>query len=188
MMRRTFLCNETRMGPRTYHAQRQRGRVGDEHHRSFSKIPNADLNSEGQRMEHRKAERRRDLRYPFTAAVEVFEPQSQSKLTARTSDISLGGCYVDTINPLPVSTDSRSTGLPASLDICGTWDHWLTARTCRTLNPVQIQSVEHRDNPRKDQHGIALSAVRFLWRCAIIPAHRSSVHWWETHPLKSCGD
>src|ERR1700689_4106534 len=57
-----------------------------------------------QDVEQRQAERRRDLRYPLTAPAEVFEPLSQTKLRARISDISLGGCYVDTINPFPVST------------------------------------------------------------------------------------
>ena len=70
-------------------------------------IGNADVNSAGQRAERRHADRRRDLRYPFTAAVEVFEPQSQTKLNGRTPDISVGGCYVDTINPLPVSTSIK---------------------------------------------------------------------------------
>src|SRR5450432_1170190 len=57
-----------------------------------------------ERIDRRQGERRRDLRYPFTAAVEAVEPKSQTKLNARTSDISLGGCYVDTINPFPVSS------------------------------------------------------------------------------------
>jgi hypothetical protein len=52
-----------------------------------------------ERTDRRQGERRRDLRYPFTAAVEAVEPKSQTKLNARTSDISLGRCYVDTINP-----------------------------------------------------------------------------------------
>ena len=60
--------------------------------------------SEVQRSERRQNERRRDLQFPFTAAVEALEPQSQTKLSGRTSDISLGGRYVDTINPFPMAT------------------------------------------------------------------------------------
>ena len=45
-------------------------------------------------------ERRRDSRYPFTATVEIVEPESQTRIQGRTSDLSRGGCYVDTIIPL----------------------------------------------------------------------------------------
>ena|ERR1700688_723509 len=44
---------------------------------------------------------------------------------------------------------------------------YYAARTCRTLNPVQIQSAERRGNPRKDRHGIALSTVRFRRPCGV---------------------
>ena len=56
------------------------------------------------RIERRQSERRRYLRFPFTAAVDVFEPQSKAKISGRTTDISQEGCYVDTISPLPVGT------------------------------------------------------------------------------------
>src|ERR1035438_3981818 len=54
--------------------------------------------------ERRKNERRRDLRFPFTASVDAVEPKSETKIGGRTSDISSGGCYVDTICPFPVET------------------------------------------------------------------------------------
>ena len=47
------------------------------------------------------AERRRVPRFPFVASAEVVDPKSKSKLNARVSELSLYGCYVDTINPLP---------------------------------------------------------------------------------------
>lgn len=50
------------------------------------------------------AERRRHPRYPFTAAAEAVELQSEMRIKARTSDLSRGGCYLDTINPFPVGT------------------------------------------------------------------------------------
>jgi hypothetical protein len=40
-------------------------------------------------------------RYAFTAAAEALDQQSRSRMTARTSDISRGGCYVDTFCPFP---------------------------------------------------------------------------------------
>ena len=46
-------------------------------------------------------ERRRDTRYSFTAEIEILDPQSGVKITARTSDFSRGGCYVDMFSPLP---------------------------------------------------------------------------------------
>jgi hypothetical protein len=50
-------------------------------------------------------ERRRNLRFPFTATVEAVETKSGTKIVARTSDLSLGGCYIDTISPFPVGSE-----------------------------------------------------------------------------------
>jgi hypothetical protein len=49
-------------------------------------------------------ERRSHLRYPFTAAAELEELHSGTKMAARSSDLSRGGCYLDTINPFPLGT------------------------------------------------------------------------------------
>jgi hypothetical protein len=43
-------------------------------------------------------------RCPFVAAAEVIEPASGAKLSARTSEIGLGGCYVDAQIPFPEGT------------------------------------------------------------------------------------
>jgi hypothetical protein len=51
-------------------------------------------------------ERRRSLRFPFSAAVEAIEIKSGAKITGRTSDLGLGGCYVDTLNPFAVGTEA----------------------------------------------------------------------------------
>jgi Ribonuclease G/E len=50
-------------------------------------------------------ERRRSPRYPFIAAVEVVELASGTKLRARTSDLSIGGCFLDMPNPSPRGTE-----------------------------------------------------------------------------------
>ncbi|MGD1211808.1 MAG: PilZ domain-containing protein [Candidatus Acidiferrales bacterium] len=50
-------------------------------------------------------ERRRSARSPFTAGVTAVEPVSQTEIEAHTTDLSAGGCYVDTMNPLPVETN-----------------------------------------------------------------------------------
>jgi hypothetical protein len=52
-------------------------------------------------------ERRRNLRFPFTATVEAVDNQSGTKVTGRTSDLSLGGCYVDTLSPFPTGTEAK---------------------------------------------------------------------------------
>lgn len=49
-------------------------------------------------------DRRRSPRFPLIASAEIHEENNGSRLTARISDISTTGCYVDTINPLPGGT------------------------------------------------------------------------------------
>ena len=55
--------------------------------------PNNKIGSSAEPDPH---ERRRHARYPFTATVEALEPKSQMLIQGRTSDLSRGGCYVDT--------------------------------------------------------------------------------------------
>ena len=43
-------------------------------------------------------------RCPLVASVEVTELQSGTLLSARTSELGLGGCYVDALNPFPQGT------------------------------------------------------------------------------------
>ncbi len=49
-------------------------------------------------------ELRRALRYPIVTSVEVRELDTGIRVHARTSDLSIVGCYVDTLNPLPAGT------------------------------------------------------------------------------------
>ena len=55
------------------------------------------------------AKQRAVQRCPFVASAEVIELTSGShtKLSARISEIGLGGCYVDTLNPFPDGTPVR---------------------------------------------------------------------------------
>lgn len=55
----------------------------------------------------RFAERRSSPRYVLIAAVEIIEPVANIRLVGRTAEISLGGCYIDTLNPLPKNTVVR---------------------------------------------------------------------------------
>jgi hypothetical protein len=47
-------------------------------------------------------ERRRTPRFPFVASAEYIEATADAKLSATVSELSLYGCYLDTINPLPM--------------------------------------------------------------------------------------
>jgi hypothetical protein len=53
------------------------------------------------------AERRDAQRYAFVCPVEVMDVAGTAAISARTSDLSLHGCYIDTLNPLPVGTRVR---------------------------------------------------------------------------------
>ena len=43
-------------------------------------------------------------RFPFIAATEVLAENNGSRMSTRINDLSVSGCYVDTINPLPDGT------------------------------------------------------------------------------------
>lgn len=51
------------------------------------------------------SERRRAPRYQLRAEAEIFESHSQVRLRARTSDVSLYGCYVNSVNWLPPGSE-----------------------------------------------------------------------------------
>lgn len=51
------------------------------------------------------AKRRAVRRCPFVASAEVTELRSGAQLSARTSELALGGCYVDALNPFPKGTE-----------------------------------------------------------------------------------
>jgi len=53
------------------------------------------------------AERRIAPRFPFTAAAEVVELQSQTRVAGRSADLGSGGCYIDTMSPCPVGAVVR---------------------------------------------------------------------------------
>lgn len=49
-------------------------------------------------------ERRYAPRYPFVALAELSDEERSIHLQARVSDLSLSGCYIDMIHPLPAGT------------------------------------------------------------------------------------
>lgn len=50
-------------------------------------------------------ERRRGPRFPFVAPAEITVTRSGAKLSARTKQLSLYGCYIDLENPPPVGAE-----------------------------------------------------------------------------------
>jgi hypothetical protein len=91
----------------------------------------AEKTLERARGEGSGAEKRRDVRYPVSAAAEIVEARSRTRLSARAADISLSGCYLDAINLFPVGSavgcDSRmklarSNARPASLTRFPEWE------------------------------------------------------------------
>lgn len=69
------------------------------------------------------SERRRGPRLPFIASAEVVDAQSGTKMNVRVSELSLHGCYLDTINSLPIGsritlrivTDTETFEAPAAV-------------------------------------------------------------------------
>lgn len=53
------------------------------------------------------SERRRFARYSLTAPAEVTELRSKTVIDGRCTDLSAGGCYVDTLNPFLKGTSVR---------------------------------------------------------------------------------
>ena len=54
-------------------------------------------------------EHRREPRHTFFASVELLESKLDTRINARTGDLSLHGCYVDTMNPFPAGASVRIT-------------------------------------------------------------------------------
>jgi len=51
--------------------------------------------------------KRNELRVSLIAAAEITEVATGTRLSARTSDLSRTGCYIDTLNPTPAKTIVR---------------------------------------------------------------------------------
>jgi c-di-GMP-binding flagellar brake protein YcgR len=85
---------------------------------SCTSMPFDPSNGSGRKLASadRGRERRRNPRYPLVAESRITEIGSGTEIKLRTSDLSISGCYLDTISPLPNGTDivvkiSRDDGL-----------------------------------------------------------------------------
>lgn len=54
-----------------------------------------------------KIERRSNARLLFVASTEIIDAHSGQRIRARTADLSTQGCYIDTLNPLPLDTTAH---------------------------------------------------------------------------------
>jgi len=50
------------------------------------------------------AKKRAVRRCAFVASAEVIEPGTDTRISARTSELGLGGCYIETLNPFSEGT------------------------------------------------------------------------------------
>ena len=46
-----------------------------------------------------RPESRKQARYPFSVAADIHDLRSQARISGRCSDLSSGGCYIDTLSP-----------------------------------------------------------------------------------------
>jgi len=51
-----------------------------------------------------QVERRSHTRFPVSISAEVTELKTRAGITGRATDLGVGGCYVDTMNPFPEGT------------------------------------------------------------------------------------
>ncbi|MGA8865835.1 MAG: PilZ domain-containing protein [Candidatus Sulfotelmatobacter sp.] len=87
-------------------------------------------------------DRRRSSRLKLRVPVEVFIEGSDSPIRGATSDISLTGCYIETIFPFPVGVD-----LELKLQIDGTLLVLATVVTCdpQVGNGIQFSKMLPED-------------------------------------------
>ena len=65
------------------------------------------MTSNSARLEGPYTERRATPRYAFIATAEIIEPQTDTHISGRVSEISKRGCFVDILNALPKGTTIR---------------------------------------------------------------------------------
>jgi hypothetical protein len=58
----------------------------------------------GRRKPSQHRQQRAVRRCPLVASVEVTDTHSNTRLSARISELGVGGCYVDALNPFPEGT------------------------------------------------------------------------------------
>ena len=85
---------------------------------SCTSMPSDPFNASGEKQAPAASgrERRRDPRYPLVAEARVSVIGSGTEFKVRISDLSVSGCYLDFLNPIPIGTEiivkiSRDNGV-----------------------------------------------------------------------------
>jgi len=145
-------------------------------------------------------ERRRHIRHQFTAAVEAVDTVSQTRIHGRTSDLSRGGCYVDTISCFPLGSvvkmrltkELRTFELEAQVvyslngmgmglkfngnnaEVIQTIETWMTSlRGAVPAESELVQSVEQQPAPVKSSHHdtqVLVELLTELMRQSVLPS------------------
>jgi len=112
------------------------------------------------------AERRNGIRYQITVSAEVIELISGTRFSTRTTDLGPGGCFVDTLMPLPIGS---SVGVKLHRD-----DMAIDALGTVTYSQTGIgMGIAFDDMPREKTR--ALDAwLAELTRVMPTPMHRKS--------------
>ena len=147
-------------------------------------------------------EQRNEPRYPFVAQVVVVDERGGARISARISDLSLGGCYIDTLNPFPLgttvqlrihkndqifdaraSTASSHTGsgmglllaemTPQQRSMLAGWlDECVAPSRSSLTAPLPAEETEHRD--RRDRL-LAVKLIRSLVQKGVLSQSEAAV-------------
>ena len=94
------------------------------------------------------AERRKTARFPFVANAEVSDTTTNTLIKARVSELSINGCYVDMINPLPVGTPvfikiyTETDFFESSASIAYSHPHLGIGLAFRNVNPHFLPTLQ----------------------------------------------
>jgi hypothetical protein len=147
-----------------------------------------------QEVRRNSDERRRHTRYPFTGTFEGFELNSETRIQGRTTDLSEGGCYVDTMSPFPagtavkvrISKDKRSfeahatviysaTGMGMGLrfDSMGapqaaTLKNWLAEARGEVVAEVEAEETHTATFPSTDKASVLNELIAELMRKGVL--------------------
>jgi hypothetical protein len=93
-------------------------------------------------------ERRIFPRYPLSAVAEIVESQSRTKMSARISDMSRGGCYAEMMSPFPLGDlvkmriMKNKTPFLAQAEVTNTSCGMGMGLKFTTVEPEQIEVLE----------------------------------------------
>ena|ERR1035438_2056559 len=87
-----------------------------------------------------RTERRRDERHSFKAMAEVVDEGENSRTSSKISDLSLHGCFVETVNPFQQGTN-------VMIEICTDRESLETPATVAFLKAKQGMGLTFRDMP-----------------------------------------